>query len=171
MPRPAYQLLQHLPEQELRSCYERGHALAERQGGTGPTWVSRIRMLGDEPTPYPGEWVTIAKGDGRYQLLDDTTGEVLGYLEREAVGIDGMTVKFMGTIPRYASVSDPDFYQDFPLAVFSCRHEEVIDRVNRKRHAAQDAVASKCQSNQLMTPTEVGRFGLTPGRPAFRTSG
>lgn len=147
LPRPAYQLILHLPEHELRRCYERGQTLAERSGtGTGPTWVSRIRMLSDEPTPYPGEWVTIAKGDnGQYQLLADTTGEVLGSLEREAVGIDGMTVKFVGTVPRYSSVSDPDFYQDLQLAVFSCRQEEVLDRVNRLRHAAQDAVAAKCQ--------------------------
>lgn len=149
LPRPAYQLVQNLPENELHRCYERGQDLAERSGtGTGPTWVSRIRMLSDEPTPYTGEWVTVAKGDnGRYQILADTTGEVLGYLEREAVGIDGMTVKFMGTVPQYSSVSEPDFYQDLPLAVFSCRHEEVIDRVNRKRHAVQDAVAAKCQSS------------------------
>ena len=150
MPRPAYQLILHLPEHELRRCYERGHDLAERSGtGTGPTWVSRIRMLGDETTPYTGEWVTVAKGDnGRYQMLADTTGEVLGYLEREAVGIDGMTVKFMGTVPQYSSVTEDAFYQDLPLAVFSCRHEEVLDRVNRKRHAAQDAIAAKCQASE-----------------------
>lgn len=149
LPRPAYQLILHLPEHELRRCYERGQDLAERSGtGTGPTWVSRIRMLGNDPTPYPGEWVTIAKGDnGRYLVLADTTGEVLGSLEREAVGIDGMTVKFVGCVPRYSSVTEDAFYQDFPLAVFSCRHEEVVDRVNRLRHAAQDAVAAKCQSN------------------------
>lgn len=148
LPRPAYQLLQHIPERELRHCYEYNQQIAEENNGTGPTWVCRIRMLGDNPTPYQGEWGTVVKGDdGRYRLVADTTGEVLAYMEREAVGIDGLTVQFVGAVPRYSSVEDPEFYQDFELAVFSCRHKEVLDRVNTKRHAAKDAVAAKCQLN------------------------
>ena len=140
LPKPAYKLLQYLPGQELRAAYTAGE--------TAPTWVSRIRWAEAGNPLTEGEWLVVRKDDqGRWVAAADTTDEVLAYLEREAFALDEMSVQYLGTVARYdaAGTVGSDFYQSSPLAVFRCRHKELVDRVNTQRHQVHEAIAAKCQ--------------------------
>ena len=140
LPKPPYKLLQYLPEQELRAAYT--------AGDTAPTWVSRIRWADPDNPLTEGEWLVVRQDDqGRWVAAADTNGQVLAYLEREAFALDDLCVQYLGTVARYdaAGAVGPDFYQSSPLAVFRCRHKELVDRVNARRHQVHKAIAAKCQ--------------------------
>ena len=140
LPKRPYQLLQHLPEHELRAAYTAGE--------TTPTWVSRIRWAKADNPLCEGEYLVIRKDDqGRWVAAADTTDEVLAYLDREAFAMDGMSVQYVGTVARYDSSGavGTDFYQPAPLAVFRCRHKELADRVNTRRLQAHQAIAAQCK--------------------------